>query len=47
MVMNTMEKNKAGAEGRRHASRELFSVVVGDAEELSWHLKQTLNEERK
>ena len=47
MVMSTTEKNKAGAEGRRHASRELFSVVVRDADELSWHLKQALNEERK
>lgn len=46
MAVGTMETNKAGAEGGADISRELFSVVVREADELSWHLNQDLNEER-
>lgn len=47
MAVSPTEKSKVGAEGGRDASRELFSVVVREADELSWHLKQDLNAERE
>ena len=42
MVMSTTEEQRAG-----QSSRELFSVVVKEVNELSWHVKQNRNEERK
>lgn len=40
-------RKRKQSRGRRDASRGLFSAMVREADGLSWHLNQDLNEERE
>lgn len=47
VAVSPAEEDKAGAGGRRDTSRELSSGMLKEADDLSWQVKQDLNEGRE